>query len=32
VSCLGVTKAGHPKHPLYLPKGLQPIPFQEVHR
>ena len=24
VFCLGTTKAGHPKHPLYLPKGVKP--------
>lgn len=23
--CLGRTKAGHPKHPLYLPKTAEPI-------
>lgn len=27
LSCLGVTKAGHPKHPLYLRADTQPIPF-----
>jgi hypothetical protein len=27
VRCLGVTKDGHPKHPLYLPKTAQPRPF-----
>ncbi len=25
--CLRVTKHGHPSHPLYLKKDLQPIPF-----
>ncbi|WP_432797473.1 DUF1643 domain-containing protein [Poriferisphaera sp. WC338] len=25
--CLKVTGAGHPSHPLYLKKDLQPIPF-----
>ena len=25
--CLGVTKQGHPKHPLYLRKDLKPIPW-----
>lgn len=30
--CLGVTKAGHPKHPLYLRKDLQPVILQEAHR
>lgn len=25
--CLGVTSEGHPKHPLYLPADLDPIPF-----
>mgnify|MGYP000913460310 CR=1 FL=1 len=24
VFCLGVTKAGHPRHPLYLPKSAKP--------
>ena len=27
LSCLAKTKAGHPKHPLYLRKYIQPIPF-----
>jgi hypothetical protein len=26
--CLGATQAGHPRHPLYLRKDLQPIPFE----
>ncbi|RMH11354.1 MAG: DUF1643 domain-containing protein [Planctomycetota bacterium] len=25
--CLGLTAEGHPKHPLYLPRSTQPIPF-----
>lgn len=25
--CLGTTKAGHPKHPLYLKATTEPIPF-----
>ena len=25
--CLGVTKTGHPRHPLYLKANLKPIPF-----
>jgi len=25
--CLGVTKHGHPKHPLYLRRDMQPEPF-----
>ena len=25
--CLKRTKHGHPQHPLYLPRGLQPQPF-----
>jgi len=25
--CLGVTKSGNPKHPLYLKKDLEPIKF-----
>jgi hypothetical protein len=27
VACLGLTLTGHPKHPLYLPKTAQPVPF-----
>lgn len=27
VHCLGVTKGGYPKHPLYLKKDLKPMPF-----
>ncbi len=27
LSCLGVTKAGHPKHPLYLRADTQPVKF-----
>lgn len=26
--CLKLTQAGHPSHPLYLRKDLQPLPFQ----
>lgn len=26
--CLGKSKMGNPLHPLYLPVGLEPIPFQ----
>lgn len=28
VSCLGTTKDGYPKHPLYLPLGLQPVAYK----
>jgi len=27
IHCLGTTKDGHPKHPLYLKKDLSPIPY-----
>lgn len=26
--CLGTTKGGHPRHPLYAPAGLAPIVFE----
>lgn len=25
--CLGLTKDGHPRHPLYVHSGMKPIPF-----
>jgi hypothetical protein len=25
--CLGSTRGGHPRHPLYLPGGVEPVPF-----
>ena len=28
VRCLGITRAGFPKHPLYLPRTAQPIPIK----
>ena len=28
--CFGTTKAGHPKHPLYLKTGTPLVPFNEV--
>jgi len=31
VSCLGLTKDGHPEHPLYLPKDRMPVAFEEDH-
>jgi len=27
--CLGVTKSGRPRHPLYLPKSLMSIPYDD---
>jgi hypothetical protein len=32
LACLGVTKNGYPKHPLYLRKDLKPIPYEEAPR
>lgn len=26
--CLGLTQAGHPKHPLYVPLGTIPLPYE----
>jgi len=26
--CLGLTRGGFPKHPLYLPYGLEPVPMR----
>lgn len=28
LKCLGLTKTGHPRHPLYLPKDTKPRPFK----
>lgn len=28
--CISITKDGRPGHPLYLPKGLPPIPFKSI--
>lgn len=28
--CLGVTKDGHPRHPLYVPADTIPVPFEEA--
>jgi hypothetical protein len=30
INCLGITKGGHPKHPLYLKQDLKPFIFMEV--
>jgi len=30
LNCLGMTKDGHPGHPLYLKKTLTPIPFDDA--
>lgn len=27
LQCLGLTKDGHPRHPLYLPYSAQPVPW-----
>ncbi len=27
VECLGTTKDGHPRHPLYVPKTFSPVPY-----
>lgn len=27
VDCLGLTKSGAPRHPLYMPKTTRPVPF-----
>ncbi|MCW5766663.1 MAG: DUF1643 domain-containing protein [Phycisphaeraceae bacterium] len=32
VRCLGLTAAGDPKHPLYLPASLKPVPFTAAAR
>lgn len=28
--CLGTTKDGHPRHPLYLPASAQPVPYEPI--
>jgi hypothetical protein len=30
--CLGVTKDGHPKHPLYVRYGAELVPFMGAHQ
>ena len=30
IMALGLTKTGHPKHPLYLPYALKPEPWVEI--
>lgn len=32
LDCLGVTKDGHPKHPLYLPKTVKPEPLNTTNQ
>lgn len=27
--CLGTTKGGHPRHPLYVPGDFEPVPFTQ---
>jgi hypothetical protein len=29
LSCLSITKGGHPGHPLYLNRSLKPVPYPE---
>ena len=29
LNCLGLTKEGHPRHPLYLPKNVEPRTLKE---
>lgn len=30
VCCLGLTRAGSPRHPLYVPGGVQPVAFRHA--
>ena len=30
LDCLGTTKHGQPRHPLYLPRSVLPVPFRHV--
>jgi len=30
IRCLGITKAGRPRHPLYLRKDIEPVPFNPL--
>lgn len=30
LDCLGLTQMGHPRHPLYLRRGEQPQPYEDV--
>ena len=32
IQCLGMTKQGHPKHPLYLKADTKPVPFPSPSR
>jgi len=31
MQCLGITKQGQPRHPLYVPSATMPVPMQSGH-